>query len=248
MRGAAGKPRRATWRACAPTTELNDALMPTHFFAVPDFLGLLRFWDEGRHGRPLPEWTGDPASIPDALRPNIVIADGGPDFVYRYVGAQCVRWWGSDATGRTFDSVLAGAIRDYIRSLCRDAEAHRRPIFSAAVYQADDGSTIPTGRLFAPFTPVGSADASVLISVQLFRGPERPLPAVGRGGFVHELRRDMISMVPALCARLEDASRYYRMARRTHQRDVAADMESLVRELTGSALVPLACIALPAPD
>jgi hypothetical protein len=222
--------------------------MPTHFFAVPDFLGLLRFWDQSRGGRALPEWTGDLGSVPAALLPNIVIADGGPDLVYRYVGAENMRWWGSDTTGRTFASVLSGAHRRYVRSLSDDAAAHGMPIFSAAVYQADDASMITTGRLFTPFTPVGSPDATVLISVQLFRGAERSLPSVGRGGFVHELRRDMIAMVPALCTRLEDASRYYRMSRRIHQRDVAADMESLARELTGSALVPLSCIALPPQD
>lgn len=222
--------------------------MPTHFFAAPDFLGLLRFWDQCRGGRALPEWTGDLASVPAALLPNIVIGDGGPDYVYRYVGVENMRRWGSDSTGQPFASVLSGPHRRYVQSMCDDATTHGMPIFSAAVYQADDASMITTGRLFTPFTPVGSTDASVIISVQLFRGSDRPLPSVGLGGFVHELRRDMIAMVPALCTRLEDASRYYRMSRRVHQRDVAADMESLARELTGSALVPLSCLALPAQD
>jgi hypothetical protein len=221
--------------------------MPTHFFAAPDFLGLLRFWDEARDADLLPEWRGDMAALPAALHDNLIISERHPDPVYRYVGAECQRRWGGDPTGQKVAATLKGEHGRYVLALCDETLARGAPIFSAAVYQTDDLSMIMTGRLMVPFIPSGGAQPSVAMGVQLFRGPDL-LPVIGTSGFVHELRRDMIALVPALCARLEDASRYYRIAHRIHQRDIARDLEDVVRELSGSALVPLALLPEARPE
>ena len=215
--------------------------MPTHLFAAPEFLGLLRYWDEQRGARALPEWGGDLTGIPDALLANLIIIDGTPP-VYRYEGAEVIRRWGSNMTGRLMFDVLQGAHARYIRSLYEETIARALPIFSAAVFQTDDLSMIMTGRLVVPFTRRDATDVTVIMSVQLFGGIDEPLAAVGTRGFVHETRRDLVAMAPALCARLEDAGRYYRIARGTHHRDIASAMETVARELSGSALVSLACL------
>ncbi|MEJ0071795.1 MAG: hypothetical protein WDO24_27185 [Pseudomonadota bacterium] len=67
--------------------------MTTHFFAAPDFLELLQFWDAMRGDRALPEWMDDMAAVPPALLPNLIVTSR-PDARYRYVGAECIRRWG----------------------------------------------------------------------------------------------------------------------------------------------------------
>jgi hypothetical protein len=221
--------------------------MTTHFFAAPDFLELLQFWDAARQGRALPEWHGDLAAVPAALLPNLVITDR-PDTLYRYVGAEIVRRWGSNPTGRhIYDEVLTGAHRRYIKSLGDETLARRAPIFSAAVFQPDTTSVIMTGRLYAPFTYRGSTEPRILLTLQLFKGSEQKLKEVGLHYIVHEIRRDMIAMVPELCERLASAQRHYQLSRYTHQRPLAHDIDAIARELTGSALIPLSCLDEPDP-
>ena len=221
--------------------------MTSHFFAAPDFLELLQFWDGARQGRAMPEWHDDLAAVPPALLPNLVITDR-PDTLYRYVGTEIVRRWGSDPTGRRiYDEVLTGAHRRYIKSLGDETLARRAPIFSAAVYQPDASSVIMTGRLYVPFTYQGSTEPRILFTLQLFKGSEQKLKEVGLHYIVHEIRRDMIAMVPALCVRLAQARRYYQISRHTHQRALAQDIDAIARELTGSALIPLPCLDEPDP-
>lgn len=215
--------------------------MPTHFFAAPEFLGLLRFWDQVRGADPVPLWHDDLSTLPEALREHLIISVGHPDPVYRFVGAECQRRWHGDPTGKAIAPTLGGDHARYIVALCDDTLDRRAPIFSAAVYQTDDTAMMMTGRLFVPWALPGAGAATVVMAVQLFRGPDL-LPAIGSIGFVHEIRRDMIAVVPALCARLEDASRYYRISRRIHQREIARDMDAVAQELSGSALIPLACL------
>jgi hypothetical protein len=221
--------------------------MTSHFFAAPDFLELLQFWDAAREGRAMPEWHDDLTAVPPALLPNLVITDR-PDTLYRYVGSEIVRRWGSDPTGRRiYDEVLTGAHRRYIKSLGDETLTRRAPIFSAAVYQPDASSVIMTGRLYVPFTYQGSTEPRILFTLQLFKGSEQKLKAVGLHYIVHEIRRDMIAMVPALCIRLAQARRYYQLSRHTHQRALAQDIDAIARELTGSALIPLPCLDEPDP-
>ncbi len=224
-------------------------MITTHFFADPDFLALLQFWDASRGGRPLPEWSGDIAVIPQALLPNLIITDRrGPEPVYLYVGAECVRRWGSDPTGRrVYSDVLSGAHRRYIKSLGDQSMAHRAPIFSTAVYQPDAANMIMTGRLYTPFTHRGSVEPRMMMTLQLFKGSERDIQEIGIKGIVHEIRRDQITNVGQLCARLEAARREYQIARHTHRRTLGQEIETIARELTGRALLPLPCLEEPDP-
>jgi hypothetical protein len=222
--------------------------MTTHFFAAPDFLDMLQFWDASRRGRRLPDWDGDLSVIPATLLPNVIVSDRRGEPVYRYVGSEVVRRWGSDPTGQVvFSNVLQGAHRDYIKSVGDEALSRQAPVFSAAAYQADPDGLIMTGRIYAPFTYQGSAEPLMMMTLQLFHGPETVLRKVGLSGIVHEIRRDLIAMVPEVCTRLEDARRYYQLSRHTHQRGLAGHIDRIAEELSGSALVPLRCLDLPDP-
>jgi hypothetical protein len=220
--------------------------MTSHFFAAPDFLELLQFWDASRNGRPVPDWSGDVAVIPRTLLPNMTISDRRGEPTYRYVGSEVIRRWGSDPTGkRIHQQVLSGAHSAYIRSLADETMTRRAPIFSAAVYQPDPTTTIMTGRLFAPLTHQGSAEPVMMLTLQLFQESRQLLREIGPRGFVHETRRDLIAVVPAVCARLEDARRYYKLSRHTHQRGLAQHIDRIAEELSGNALVPLPCLEIP---
>jgi hypothetical protein len=224
-------------------------MITTHFFAEPDFLELLQFWDASRGGRSLPDWSGDIGVIPRGLLANLIISDRRPrDAVYHYVGSECVRRWGSDPTGRRlFGDVLTGAHGAYIKSLGDQAMELRTPIFSIAVYQPDVASMIMTGRLYTPFSYRGSTDTAMMMTLQLFKGSERELREIGIKGIVHEIRRDMITNVTELCTRLEGARRDYQISRHTHRRTLAQDVDVIANELTGSALISLPCIDEPDP-
>jgi hypothetical protein len=220
--------------------------MATNFFAEPDFLDLLQFWDASRGGRALPDWSGDLGVFPSNLLPNLVVWNRVEVPTYLYVGAQLVRAWGSDPTGRPiFAEILKGGHADYIRSLGEETAARRAPIFSAAVYQLGAATMMMTGRLFTPFTYRGSAEPIAMVTVPLIQGTFatlQTLPQVGISGVIHEIRRTMIAMVPELCTRLEGARRYYQLSRHTHQRTLAQHIDAIARDLAGSALVPLPCL------
>ncbi len=233
-----------------PTKRQSDtAMLTTHFFADPDFLELLQFWDASRGGRALPDWSGDVGVVPAGLLPNLIITDRrGPEPTYQYVGAECVRRWGADPTGqRIYTDVLRGAHGRYIRSLGEQATAERAPIFSTAVYQPDAASVVMTGRLYAPFSQQGSPDCKAMMTLQLFKGSERELREIGLKGIVHEIRRDRIDAVPELCARLADARRDFQISRHTRGRTLAQYVDAIAEELAGRALVSLPCIEEPDP-
>ena len=221
-------------------------MITTHFFADPDFLELLQFWDASRGGRHLPDWSGDTAVIPRGLMPNLIISDRRGEPTYLYVGPECIKRWGGDPTGkRIYTEVLTGAHLRYIKSVGDEALARRSPVFSTAIYQPDAVNLIMTGRLYAPFTYRGSSEPLMMFTLQLFKGSERKLREIGLGAVVREIRRDMIAQVPDLCTRLADARRDYQISRHTHRRSLARDIEHIARELTGSALVPLPCLEEP---
>jgi hypothetical protein len=214
--------------------------MSLDLFAEPDFLALLRFWENSRRGRDLPSWNGDPARLPRVLLPNVVISERHPEPVYAYVGHECARRWGGDVTGRhLYDEVLTGPLARYIRSLEEDALARRAPIFSAAIYGRDENDLILTGRLFAPFTDELSPTPCYVMGVQIFRGSALKLSALGGQGFAEEVDRQMITATPLVCDRLEKARHWEIAARGFPRREVAEPFAEAARDLAREALVPL---------
>jgi hypothetical protein len=135
----------------------------------------------------------------------------------------------------------------YLASVADETIARRAPIFSAAVYQPDSTSVLMTGRLYVPFTWQGSNDIKFIITLQLLYGSEHQMKEVGLSVIVHEIRRDMIAIVPELCSRLATARRYYQISRHNHTRTLTKDIEAIAQELAGSALVPLPCFEDPEP-
>ncbi|MBI3513086.1 MAG: hypothetical protein HY060_03340, partial [Proteobacteria bacterium] len=187
-------------------------MLTTHFFADPDFLEMLLFWDASRGSRSLPDWSGDLAVVPRTLLPNLIISDRRGEATYRYVGAECIRRFGSDPTGKpAYGDILRGAHARYLQSVSEEALTRRAPIFSAAVYQPDPANLIMSGRLHTPFTYRGSAGPNFIFAVQLFKGSDRVVARTE--GFVHEIRRDLIAQIPELHSRLEDARRAYQISR-----------------------------------
>jgi hypothetical protein len=85
------------------------------------------------------------------------------------------------------------------------------------------------------------------MTLQLFSGSEHQMKEVGLSVIVHEIRRDMIAIVPELCTRLAAARRYYQISRHTHQRTLTQDIDTIAQELTGSALIALPCLDEPEP-
>src|SRR5258706_9280062 len=142
--------------------------MSTHFFAAPDFLDLLRFWDASRGDRALPVWHSDLGAVPPTLLPNLTVSDRRGEPTYAYVGAEVGRRWGGDLTGRRIygGDALTGAHARYIKSLGDDTMARRAPIFSAAIYQPDATDLIMTGRLFVPFTDRDAGEPCFMLTMQ----------------------------------------------------------------------------------
>jgi hypothetical protein len=222
-------------------------MLTAHFFADPDFLELLQFWEASRGGRVLPDWNGDLGAIPRGVLPNLIISDRRVEPTYRYVGTECIRRIGSDPTGRrAYGDLLQGAHARYIMSLSNAALTHSAPVFSAAVYQPNPAVTVMTGRVHAPFAYQGSAMVQMMFTLQLFRGAEGALHWRA-DAFVHEIRRDLIARVPELHVRLEDARRAFQISRHTHQRTLVQDVDAITDELAGSALVALPCYEEPDP-
>jgi hypothetical protein len=210
----------------------------TDFFADPDFLALLRFWDERRDGRCLPDWDGDVSRLPAEILQNLVISARRPEPRYLYVGAEFARRWTTQVTGRPVFEVLRGGHAAYARSLGQEAVVRHAPVFSAAIYRiADD--LIMTGRLFAPFTHKGSEGPQVIMALQVFRGSDRKLEGLGAGGFVDEIDRRMIRAVPELCTRLDQARRLHHLSRRPRPDALAQEMAAIAQDLADEVLVSL---------
>ena len=213
--------------------------MAARFLAEPDFVRLLRFWVDRRGERSVPEWDGDLGQVPHSLLPNLVITERRPDPVYRYVGADDVRTFGSDPTGRrVYEEVLRGAHSRYIRSVAEDTLARRAPIFSAAIYRTRED--VLTGlRLLVPFTDPGETVTRFIFSLQLFAGTPVNLTELAHSGFVDELERRLVVGAPEVCSRLEQARRYHLLARRIHQDGLARALAATAAELVGGALQAL---------
>jgi hypothetical protein len=212
--------------------------MLRNFFAAPDFLGLLRFWERSRIGDGIADWNGEPSQIPAPLLPNIVILDELQNPRYRYVGSECARRFGDDTVGRTVAAVLKGAYREYIRSIIDDTMRRRAPVFSASVLQVET-EIIIAGRLFAPFPSHRAAEPSIIASAHFFTDSRFLLREIGGSGSVLETERLLIAKVPEVCARLEEARRYHHLSGVTPDRALASEWDKIASELGKRALMPL---------
>ena len=212
--------------------------MLRHFFAAPDFLALLRFWNDSRSESGPAVWRGDLARVPSELRPNLIVVDWPDEPRYRYVGSECVARFGADTTGQSVIAALGGAYADYIRSLGDEVIARAQPIFSASVFEVGD-ELILTGRLFTPFTDGTSERPTMVMSLQLFGGSKFKLNAVGRFGFVNESQRLLIAGVPEVCQRLDEARRFHHLAHAVPSRAQAREWAAIASDLSRSALVRL---------
>jgi hypothetical protein len=212
--------------------------MLRHFFSAPDFLNLLRFWDSSRTAPGGAVLADDLAGIPFGLRPNLIVVDWSRAPRYRYVGSECARRFGADPTGHSVVATLGGTYAHYICSLGDEVLARRRPIFSACIFEVDDELMV-TGRLFTPFARAGSDEPATIVSVHLFSRAAFNLGAVGRFGFVNESQRLLITGVPEICQRLDEARRYRLLAGAVPSRAQATEWADIANDLGRSAFIAL---------
>src|SRR5205807_9272456 len=116
------------------------------FFASPNFLALLRFWDRARAGRAVPDWTGDLAAIPAHLLQRLIIVERRKTLIYHYLGTLNQRQFGRDPTGATVAETLSPEYSAYLADLVESALAGAAPVFSSSILRRDD-LIKRTGRL-----------------------------------------------------------------------------------------------------
>jgi hypothetical protein len=209
------------------------------FFASPNFLTLLRFWDGARAGRAVPDWDGDLAAIPANLLPRTVIVErSGEALTYRYLGTYNKNQFGRDPTGTTIAETLSPEYAAYLADLTAAALAGATPVFSCSVLHRDN-LVKRTGRLVAPFTFRGSPSPSVVMSAHLEAGDEFKVTEVVEPGSVLETERMRIAGVPDMCARLEEAGRYHRLSRGVPDRGLASEWDKISASLGAGVVVPL---------
>src|SRR5690348_5879978 len=114
------------------------------FFASPNFLALLRFWDSARVGRAVPEWTGDATTIPDYLRQRLIVVERqegerqeaeaqNEGLIYRYLGSFNKKQFGRDPTGQTVAATLSGEYAAYLTDLTDAVLGGAAPVFSCSI-------------------------------------------------------------------------------------------------------------------
>src|SRR5882762_4273631 len=178
--------------------------MLRNFFASPNFLALLRFWDDARAGRAVPDWTGDLAAVPANLVQRLVIVERREALIYRHVGILNQRQFDRDPTGATVADTLSAEYAAYLADLTDSALAGAAPVFSSSILRRGD-LIKRTGRLVAPFTLRGSPAPCLTMSAHLGAGNEFKVTEVVEPGGVLETERVRISGVADVCARLEEA-------------------------------------------
>jgi hypothetical protein len=77
------------------------------FFASPNFLALLLFWEGARAGHVVPDWNGELAAIPAGLLSRIIVMERRETLIYRYLGALPKMRFGRDPTGATLTETLS---------------------------------------------------------------------------------------------------------------------------------------------
>lgn len=121
---------------------------------------LLKYWTSLRGAAKVPAWSKiDPLEIRSSMESTIlhdVIADNGSRrFLIRYQGAQIVRTYGADCTGKFFDEVLPPIVRDTTLAVYRQAASGGLPVYT--ISEARDGNRHPVQheRLLLPFAENG---------------------------------------------------------------------------------------------
>jgi hypothetical protein len=209
--------------------------MDLGYFTDPRFLALLRFWEAERGGRAVPVWRDDTAaSFPAEIAPWLVAARyEGSVGTYLYVGAECVRRFGADATGMRTDEFLAGGMLRYVSDMARAAREHEAPVFSYCLYGVPGEESIRTARVFAPFAP------SVVLSLQLFEPTRASLARYTREGRFEELVRKRILSGGEALRKLEQAARFHRLGRAVHVTQLADELVAAARDFDAEATVVL---------
>lgn len=205
--------------------------MASRLLVHPDALSLLRFWDETRQGRFLPEWRDDIAHVPVQLLPNLAITEQRPEPGFRYVGSEVLKRWGGIAGAQGFASVATGALARYLRSMETDAMHTGKPVFSLGELALDDeANPVMMARLYAPFVYRGSAAPRIILGLQLFLDPDRSQVDLRRAAFVDEHERWLVAHPQMIVSRIEEAL----------GRGGPAAARGAVDAMVGSAIVKLA--------
>jgi hypothetical protein len=212
--------------------------MLRNFFASPNFLGLLKFWDASRNGRKVPDWDGDLARIPAELLPRLIVVDRDGALRYRHIGSELAAGFSHDPTGQTIAETLSPGYAAYISDIIERTLTNGNPIFSASVLHRQSMVKM-TGRLVAPFTVRGARRPSLIMSAHLMGGDAFKVTEVVEPGGVIETQRLMIAGVPDLCARLDEAGRYHRLSHLTTDRALARKWDAIATSLGSCVLVPL---------
>jgi hypothetical protein len=200
------------------------------FFASPNFLALLRFWDSARAGANRPDWNGELSSIPADLLPRLVIVERHKTLTYRYLGIEKKRQFGRDPTGATIAATLSPEYAAYITDLIETSLAGAAPVFSCSILHRDN-LIKRTGRLVAPFTLRGSPSPTLIMSAHLVAGDEFKVTEVVEPGGVLETERVRIAGVPAVCARLEEIGRYHQLSQAMPDRGLAKEWDRIAASL-----------------
>jgi hypothetical protein len=192
------------------------------FFASPNFLALLRFWDGARAGRAVPE----------------IIVERREALIYRYLGILNKRQFGRDPTGTTIAETLSPEYAAYLADLAESALAGAAPVFSCSILTRDN-LIKRTGRLVAPFTLRGSPTPCLTMSTHLEVGDEFKVTEVVEPGGVVETERVRILGVSDVCARLEEVGRYHQLSRGMPDRRLASEWDRIAASLGAGIIVPL---------
>ena len=212
--------------------------MLREFFASPNFLALLRFWDSLRTGATVPDWTGELAAIPANLRQRLVIVERREDLIYRYVGILNQSQFARDPTGATIAETLSPEYVAYLADLVESVLAGAAPVFSCSILRRND-LIKRTGRLVAPFTLRRSPAPCLIMSAHLEAGDEFKVTEVVESGGVLETERVRIAGVPAVCDRLEEVWRYHLLSGMEPDRSLASEWDRIAASLGAGVIVPL---------
>jgi hypothetical protein len=209
------------------------------FFASPNFLALLRFWDSARIGAAVPDWNGKLSSIPAHLLQRLVIVERRKAaLVYRYLGTHNQQRFGRDPTGASIAETLSAEYAAYLTDLTESVLSGAAPVFSCSILR-QGGLIRRTGRLVAPFTLCGSAPPRLMMSAHLEAGDEFKVTEVVEPGGVLEIDRVRIAGVPAMCTRLEEIGRYHKLSQAVPDRSLAKEWDRIAGSLGVGVLVPL---------